>query len=76
MAQIRKTTYICDSCDKEVPKKKDLRKFSVHEHAPGGGWRGAAATDLCEECEPKFTAAVEEFFNEENALAVKAMVRG
>ena len=75
MAQIRKTTYLCDSCGKEVPRKKDLRKFSVHEHAPGGGWRGSAATDLCGECEQKFAAAVETFFDEEGANALKAMVR-
>lgn len=75
MAQIRKTTYICDSCEKEVEKKKDLRKFSVIEHAPGGGWKASPATDLCESCEPNFISAVTPFFGGLAAAEVGTMGR-
>lgn len=75
MAQIRKTTYICDSCGKEVEKKKDLAKFSIQEHAPGGGWRGSAATDLCTDCETKFLGSVTTFFDGEHEQALLAMGR-
>jgi ribosomal protein S26 len=52
--QIRTTRYVCDSCGNDVPKKAELRRFSIRQ-----SWDTEVHTDLCAECESKFVQAVE-----------------
>ena len=59
MAQIRSTRYVCDACEKDVPAKRDLRKFGVQVRV--GNWP-ETTTDLCEECETLMISALGAYF--------------
>lgn len=62
MAQIRETRYICDSCGKQVEKRRDLRKFDLIQHDAAGRWDTSTHTDLCEACESEFLEVAARYF--------------
>jgi predicted SprT family Zn-dependent metalloprotease len=72
----RKTTfhYSCDACGTDVDRQRDLQRFGIHVvHA--GRQQGATMTDLCGDCEARFLASVEAFFEGENLARLHAMSR-
>ena len=71
MAQIRTTTYVCDSCGQAVEKKKDLRKFQITK----GQWDAYEHTDLCLPCEGEFLKKASPFFSDDAAKEILEMAR-
>jgi uncharacterized protein YlaI len=71
MAQIRKTTYLCDSCGKEVEKKGDLRTLQVVPQTGSGyDYNRAVRTDLCEKCEDEFVISLGPYVKEEDLTVI------
>jgi hypothetical protein len=75
MARKTTTTYICDSCGATVERPKDLRRFVLLQGENPRAPVIDARLDLCDECEPRFLAAVEPFFSGDNVSHLHAMSR-
>ena len=52
MARVTTTKYVCDSCETEVERKRDLSHFIVVNHGRGGrdSWSGTTKMELCDGC--------------------------
>ena len=76
MAQIRKTTYVCDSCGEEVGAKKELRTVQlVPKTGSGYDYNRAVRTELCSPCEEKFVEAVVPFVPDDAASVIESYRR-
>jgi hypothetical protein len=67
MATIRKTTYRCDACGEPVPRKKELRPFTLLYGPTPSGYRASRPVikaEFCAACDDKFVAALVPFFGE------------
>lgn len=72
MATIRKTTYRCDACGAVMKKKRDLKSFAVlYGTAPYRQDRPGIKAEFCDDCEAKFSSALEPFFGEEGARSIR-----
>ncbi len=58
MAEIRQTRYVCDSCGRDVERKKDLRRFAFQ---PAGDWSHVVTFDACDTCEAELLVAMERY---------------
>ena len=61
MSQKRTTTYTCDHCKKDVPVKRELRRFTLTQTT--GTWDGVAF-DVCGKCEAELLDYVRGFMPE------------
>jgi len=68
MAVIRKTTFRCDACGKEVPAKRDLVSIRVekgtHSQHRWSDTVVGVKTDLCDGCEKALLENLKGFFGE------------
>lgn len=75
MARQTTVIYSCDSCGQNVDGQRDLQRFALQLVTWGGRQNVTTSVDLCEECEPRFLAAVEPFFPGEKVSHLHAMSR-
>jgi hypothetical protein len=68
------TEYNCDACGVEVETARDLQKFRL-EQVKYRGQGEIAVTELCDDCEARFLAALEFFFTGDEIVDLHAMRR-
>ena len=63
MARVTTTRYVCDSCEKEVERPRDLHHFCLeYEGRAGRSWSGQTKAQLCEACTETFLTLVDEAY--------------
>jgi hypothetical protein len=70
VSQKRYTEYVCDHCGKSQERKRDLRRFGVHDSP----WKNQVSFDVCDACESLFLGVLAPYLPEGEDVAVMRRV--